>query len=363
MQLCVHVRVRGTVLLLLISALVCGSRVAAAQDNTSLSDPLSGPIGDSLTNESATSGLSSEVVSGASSLVSGPIKAGISDPTGALLENSLRSPYVSAGAPSDPSLDFHADVMVDAARSSMAEVYSGSRAAFQPAFAGTAMASFRGGARAAAQRPAGSSLAAATPGTGSAFGRGTQQLQAFGATGLASDMTGTDASGNPLIYLDPNLPRNSTLVTDPGSIPAAYSLPGSPLPVLVSDNFAGPGGFPDSTRGTAGSPPEFGAPAQPFISQTGLRISPFAPFSQTDTFLHPTLLLNPVQSGRYTRLSTSPTPEQRRARMLAILSGAPETHGSGAPAFEQKRVDRLRNLRQRPGERPSRVTLSTTPNQ
>ncbi len=355
---------RGTVILLLMGVLLGGFRIAAAQENTSLSDPLSGALGDPLTSETSTSGLSSEVVSGASTLLSGSVKTGISDPTGALLEHSLRNPYVAAGAASDPSLDFRADVEVDSSRASMLEGYSGSRAAFQPAFAGTQAASFRGGARSTAPRPAGSSLALATSGasvaTSIAFGRGTQ-LQAFGSAG--SGTAATDASGNPLIYLDPSQSQNSTLVTAAGSIPPqqSYSVPGSPLPIAVLDSFAGPGGFPDSTRGTAGSPPEFASAPEPFVSLRGLGASPFTDISQTDSFLHPTLrLLNPAQGWRPSTQSKSLTPEQRRTRMLAILSGSPETQGNGTPAFEQKRADRLRRVGQRPGERPSHVTLSTT---
>ncbi len=367
---CLHARRRSrpprlAILLVLVTMAWLESGLQA-QEDTSLSPTLSEPIGDSLTSGPSASGFSSEVVAGASTFGGASRRNGISDPTGSLLENSTRSPYVFSSVNSDPGQQFVPEVNVDSPRASAVDVYSGSRAAFQPAFSGTLIGSFRTSTRAGTQRAAGLPLTSTGNISSAAFGRGTQ-LQAFGSTGYgdtsAADITGNP--GDPLVYRDPQQTPNSTLVTAVGSIPgqASYLTAGTPsFAVLPTGDYGGAGSFPDSTRGTAGAPPEFAATeSSPFLSPTGMGESPFPSLSQSGSrFLRPTLLVPSYGAHRTTSAATTEkTPAERRARMLALLSGNGQQ--STTPTFEQKREDRLRHANRHPGERPSLVTLSPAP--
>ena len=369
---CSTVQRLSTAVLLL--GLMFGAVTAAhAQEDSSLSPSLSEPLSDTLSNSTSSTGFNSEVVAGASSLSLSSQKSGVSDPTGSLLENSLRTPNVSAGVNSSSDQQFNPDVQVDSARASLINGYSGSRAAFQPAFSGTQMRSFSSTLRPGQQAAAGSqnSLGMQTSGA-SAFGRGVE-LQAFGTTGVVAPPE--NVPGLPLIYTDQTgappsgltvsstpgatSTLTSSLVTTVGNLPGLYTspVPGTPLPLISSNGYAGPGNFSDSTRGNAGSPPDVTESQSPLLSSTGLSESPFHSLSQPgSSFLNPSLRV----SGRSTLRTFSPetlatSPAQRQARIQAILSGHPQ---SPIPSFEQKRIDRLKNAGSRTGERPSHVVLS-----
>ena len=348
---------------LLMCVILGGGVAARAQDDTSLSPSLSNGLSDPLTSETPTAGFSSEIVSGASSLAPTTRRGGISDPTGALLENSVRTPNVSAGVDSDPAQQFVPDINVDSARTSLVNGYLGSRAAFQPAFSGTQMRSFNSSPRVGAQAAAGArnyqGLQSLASVSGSAFGRGSQQLQAFGSTG-AQGANPDDASGLPVIYTDPSLIQTSTLVTSVGTLAGQTSSPqpGTPMAILSSDNYAGLGHFSDSTRGTAGSPPDISEGSPPLLSPTGQGESPFRSLSLPgSSFLQPSLVAStPARVLPLSREALAHSPAARKARMQAMMSGVSQ---SPVPAFEQKRLDRLRNAQARPGERQSRVVLSS----
>jgi hypothetical protein len=408
------------VTVLLALPLTCAT--VRAQQGVSLSEPLSGPIGQPIYSQSNLTGPSNSLIPGDNNLTNPYIRNGVSDPLGFLIESSSMSPYAPEQSIilSYPDTEVHSDLVNDSTVAARFSEYRDNRLLMSGAGANT----LRTGRAAAVGSGLSASVAGGSGGAAasSAFSRvGMLAPFAAGSSSLAARQSGM--SGN-ATFSDPNavvalLTSSSALsglqggmagasgptgdtgysgmdssnagasgVIDPNADTMSMSLSAIPLEALVppatspaygpapggifpdvSSSMQSATGFQDSTMGTAGLPAQSEASdVSPLLSSRSDSISgPFADMSSEAThFLSPTLVVrsegiagaDSTETGQVSGVSLDEL--KRKARLHALI------YNPGAPLpspFEERAMEKA-YLRQQSGHQshyPKLLAPSVTP--
>ncbi len=374
----------------------------------SLSSGLSSGLSDSISQSSQTAGFNGAIDPSSANLTSDSIRADVNDATHSQLLSSALSPVDLFTVNSTPQTASSHEVLTDAQQavgagnsflggranhtftpggSAGVEAAANSRRMSAANFGTQSMqAAFTGGinARAAFSNATTTNIAAAP-----AFsGNGIAQPRTTTGIGLTQNLISTNGPDATSTYnaTDPVL-SNSTSgynadLQITGDIPSPSSVVGNeyaidfaPEPSYQYDDgqtsqnvvqtrpgfvigsapeYGVPsGGFPDSTKGLAGLPPEGSLSASPFQQLRNLESSPFAPVSDGTVYgiqagLHPDLhrMVSAAPLGSFARY-------ERRAQQARMHAGLNISQSSSLR--EQDRRDYQRRAEHR--RRPSSVTL------
>jgi len=399
----------------LLAAWLCltlGSAAVSAQQSTSLSAPLSAPIGQSIYSENDLTGPSNTLIPGDNNLTNPYIRSGISDPLGFLIESNLMSPYTpeQSYSVSYPDTEVHSDLVNDSTVAARFSEYRDNRLLMSGAGASALRTGRASAAGATLARQAGASAGGAAS---SAFSRaGVLAPFAAGSSALASRQPA--ALGADPAFVDPNavvatLSSSAALsgvsspagdaaaasgadtvmggitsgVLDPNAstmsmsfsaiplgalVPPATSLPYGPSPGGLFPNVSlatqSATGFPDSTMDTAGLPSQSeGNERSPLLSSfADSTSSPFKDLgSETTQFLTPTLLVGSDAAGTNAASAVPLAELKRQARLHAMIYNP----GSPLPSpFEERAMEKayLRQQRsQHQSHSPKLLAPSVTP--